>query len=95
MSAPALREAKQGKAEATQRRAARPDVSVWVAASAGSGKTKVLTDRVLSLMLNGTDPGRILCLTFTRAAAAEMANRLADRLAGWAADADESVAADL
>ena len=59
-----------------QRGASDPGASVWVAASAGTGKTKVLSDRVLRLMLNGTDPRRILCLTFTRAAAAEMANLL-------------------
>jgi ATP-dependent helicase/nuclease subunit A len=66
-----------------QRQASDPAASVWVGASAGTGKTKVLTDRVLRLMLAGTDPGRILCLTFTKAAAAEMANRVAARLAGW------------
>ncbi|HYM73451.1 MAG TPA: double-strand break repair helicase AddA [Stellaceae bacterium] len=66
-----------------QREALDPGASVWVAASAGTGKTKVLTDRLLTLMLDGTDPSRILCLTFTRAAAAEMANRLNDRLAKW------------
>jgi ATP-dependent helicase/nuclease subunit A len=54
-----------------------------VSASAGTGKTKVLTERLLTLMLDGTDPARILCLTFTRAAAAEMANRVNDRLAKW------------
>jgi ATP-dependent helicase/nuclease subunit A len=71
-------------ANASQRRAAAPDASVWVAASAGTGKTKVLTDRLLALMLDCTDPARILCLTFTRAAAAEMANRLNEALAKWA-----------
>jgi ATP-dependent helicase/nuclease subunit A len=71
------------EAAATQRLALNPAESVWVAASAGTGKTKVLTDRLLALMLGGTDPGRILCLTFTRAAAAEMANRINDRLAAW------------
>src|SRR4051794_13234014 len=70
-------------AQAAQRRALQPDESVWVAASAGTGKTKVLTDRLLALMLGGTDPAHILCLTFTRAAAAEMANRVNDRLAKW------------
>src|SRR4051794_19751889 len=70
-------------AQAAQRRALHPDESVWVAASAGTGKTKVLTDRLLALMLGGTDPAHILCLTFTRAAAAEMANRVNDRLAKW------------
>src|SRR5207237_9447338 len=71
------------EAAAVQRQALGPDVSVWVSASAGTGKTKVLTDRLLALMLDGTDPARILCLTFTRAAAAEMANRVNDRLARW------------
>ena len=53
-----------------------PAVSAFVAASAGSGKTKLLTDRLLRLMLTGADPARIQCLTFTKAAAAEMALRL-------------------
>src|SRR4051812_45506210 len=66
-----------------QRAAIRPAVNVWVTASAGSGKTKVLTERVLALLLAGTAPQRILCLTFTKAAAAEMSNRIAARLARW------------
>ncbi len=76
-----------------QRRAAEPDASVWVSASAGTGKTKVLTDRVLRLLLAGVPPENILCLTFTRAAAAEMALRVAQRLAQWAI-ADEAKLAD-
>ena len=71
------------EAHAAQRRAIAPGVSAWVSASAGTGKTKVLTDRLLGLMLEGSDPARVLCLTFTRAAAAEMANRLNERLAQW------------
>ncbi|WP_449232321.1 double-strand break repair helicase AddA [Azospirillum doebereinerae] len=67
-----------------QRRASDPAASVWVGASAGSGKTKVLTDRVLRQMLAGTPPARILCLTFTKAAAAEMANRVNNTLGLWA-----------
>src|SRR5712692_1358908 len=67
-----------------QRLAAHPHHSAWVAASAGSGKTKVLTDRVLNLLLEGCSPERILCLTFTKAAAAEMANRVRVRLGEWA-----------
>ncbi len=70
-------------ADRAQRSALDPAMSVWVSASAGTGKTKVLTDRLLALMLDGTDPSRILCLTFTRAAAAEMANRINDKLAKW------------
>jgi ATP-dependent helicase/nuclease subunit A len=69
--------------------------SVWVAASAGTGKTKVLTDRVLNLMLGGSPPGRILCLTFTKAAAAEMANRINDRLSLWTTLADGALAQEL
>ena len=53
-------------AAATQQQALHPEQSVWVAASAGTGKTKVLTDRLLALMLDGTDPSRILCLTLDR-----------------------------
>ena len=66
-----------------QRNASDPMASVWVSASAGAGKTKVLSDRVLRLMLSGTEPHRILCLTFTKAAAAEMAKRVFDRLSAW------------
>lgn len=83
------------RADRAQQRAANPRQSVWVAASAGSGKTKVLSDRVLSLLLAGVDPGRILCLTFTRAAAAEMANRVAERLRRWTAAGDEELAKDI
>ena len=78
--------------ETAQRRAADPAASVWVAASAGTGKTKVLTDRVLALLLAGTPPQRILCLTFTKAAAAEMATRVAATLGDWAR-ADETALA--
>lgn len=67
-----------------QRQAADPGASVWVAASAGSGKTKILVDRVLSLLLQEVSPERILCLTFTRAAAAEVANRIHQKLLQWA-----------
>ena len=81
--------------ELLQRDAADPAASVWVAASAGTGKTKVLTDRVLSLMLGGSPPTRILCLTFTRAAAAEMANRLHERLSRWAVLPEGELGAEL
>jgi ATP-dependent helicase/nuclease subunit A len=67
-----------------QRGASDPTASVWVGASAGTGKTHVLTDRVLRLLLAGTPPARILCLTFTKAAAAEMAKRIHERLGEWA-----------
>jgi ATP-dependent helicase/nuclease subunit A len=71
-------------AATSQRLAAHPHHSAWVAASAGSGKTKVLTDRILNLLLEGCPPERILCLTFTKAAAAEMASRVRLRLGEWA-----------
>lgn len=84
-----------------QRQAADPAASVWVGASAGSGKTKVLTDRVLRLLLPredgrpGTAPERILCLTFTRAAAREMALRLGKRLSDWATMPDDELETSL
>ena len=64
-----------------QRNASDPGVSAWVSANAGSGKTTVLRNRVLRLLLAGADPGSILCLTFTKAAAAEMSNRVFGELA--------------
>ena len=82
-------------ASAAQGRAADPASSAWVSASAGSGKTKVLTDRVLNLLLAGVPPGRILCVTFTKAAAAEMANRIQERLARWTAMNTVNLEADL
>jgi len=77
------------RASRHQMAASNPAVSTFVAASAGSGKTKLLTDRLLRLMLAGVDPGRILCLTFTRNAAAEMALRLQDRLGVWVSLPDD------
>ena len=64
--------------------AADPAASTWLSANAGSGKTRVLTDRVARLLLDGVQPQRVLCLTYTKAAAAEMQNRLFKRLGSWA-----------
>ncbi len=64
--------------------AADPARSTWLTANAGSGKTRVLTDRVARLLLAGTRPERVLCLTYTKAAASEMQNRLLGRLGEWA-----------
>ena len=61
-----------------------PDISAWVAANAGAGKTYTLANRVARLLLNGAEPSRILCLTFTKAAAAEMQERLFRQLGEWA-----------
>jgi ATP-dependent helicase/nuclease subunit A len=71
------------RANREQLTASDPAVSAFVAASAGSGKTKLLTDRLLRLMLGGAAPERIQCLTFTKAAAAEMALRLQRTLGSW------------
>jgi ATP-dependent helicase/nuclease subunit A len=68
---------------ALQARASDPQNSVWVSANAGSGKTHVLSQRVTRLLLEGTEPSKILCLTYTRAAAANMANRVFGNLAQW------------
>lgn len=74
-----------------QRQASEPHVSVWVTASAGTGKTKVLTDRVLRLMLSGAQPDEVLCLTFTRAAASVMTNRIREELSLWATCDDKEL----
>jgi ATP-dependent helicase/nuclease subunit A len=79
----------------SQKLAADPARHVWVAASAGTGKTHVLTDRILRLMLAGSAPDRILALTFTRAAAAEMQNRLVKRLGDWQGFGDARLDAEL
>lgn len=71
-----------------QIKAARPDRSTWLSANAGSGKTRVLTDRVARLLLENVQPQHILCLTYTKAAASEMQNRLFKRLGEWAMQPD-------
>ncbi|MCZ8261916.1 MAG: UvrD-helicase domain-containing protein, partial [Beijerinckiaceae bacterium] len=71
-------------AEKQQRlRATDPALHAWVAANAGSGKTSILRNRVIRLLLAGATPDRILCLTYTKAAAAEMQNRIFEELARW------------
>src|SRR5579863_2360609 len=78
-----------------QNEASDPGISAWVAANAGSGKTHVLVRRVINLLLNGVEPGKILCITFTKAAAANMAKRVFDTLAEWTrlddADLDKAI----
>ncbi len=81
--------------EATHRaqaEASDPLASAWVSANAGSGKTYVLAQRVVRLLLSGTEPGRILCLTFTKAAAAQMETRVFERLSAWAVLPDKMLA---
>jgi ATP-dependent helicase/nuclease subunit A len=68
--------------------AADPARNTWLSANAGSGKTRVLTDRVARLLLGGVEPQHILCLTYTKAAATEMQNRLFRRLGEWSMKPD-------
>ena len=79
----------------SQREASDPARSVWVRANAGSGKTYVLTARVLRLLATGARPEEILCLTYTKAAAAEMRGRVAERLGRWALMDEVALALDL
>lgn len=74
-----------------QRIGSNPQNSVWVFASAGSGKTKILIDRLLRLLLIGTSPAKILCLTYTKIAAAEMQNRINTELSQWVIIDDETL----
>ncbi len=78
-----------------QFQASDPAAHAWVEANAGTGKTHVLSTRVLRLLLDGTPADKILCLTYTRAAAAEMANRVQQRLGQWAVMADDALSRDL
>jgi ATP-dependent helicase/nuclease subunit A len=81
--------------EGEQADAVNPAINASVSASAGSGKTQVLTGRVLNLLLSGAAPETILCLTFTKAGAAEMANRIGKRLAAWVRLPDNDLRKDL
>ncbi|HEU5286191.1 MAG TPA: UvrD-helicase domain-containing protein, partial [Sphingomicrobium sp.] len=78
-----------------QARASDPNVHAALSASAGTGKTQVLSARVLRLLLSGVRPEHILCLTFTKAGAAEMANRINARLASWVRMRDQDLRSDL
>ncbi|MEH3146708.1 MAG: double-strand break repair helicase AddA [Methylobacterium frigidaeris] len=84
-----------GITAAAQRRAADPRASAWVSANAGAGKTKVLTDRVVRLLLHGAPPAKILCLTFTKAAAANMSIRVFERLGRWVTLDDDALRREL
>ncbi|MCC2976203.1 double-strand break repair helicase AddA [Sphingomonas sp. PL-96] len=78
-----------------QARASDPRRHVWLSASAGTGKTQVLTARVFRLLLRGVEPSAILCLTFTKAGAAEMAERVNARLARWVRLPEQDLRKDL
>jgi ATP-dependent helicase/nuclease subunit A len=88
-------EALLDRTTAAQLTASDPDISAWVGANAGAGKTHVLKMRVLRLLLGGVKPERILCLTYTKAAAAEMAGRVFKELAQWATAPTETLANEL
>src|SRR3954462_6261262 len=81
--------------EGDQLRASAPRDHAALSASAGTGKTHVLTARVLRLLLAGVDPSTILCLTFTKAGAAEMADRIHARLAHWVRLGDDALGREL
>ena len=83
------------EARAHQVTAADPDLSVFVTANAGSGKTTTLVSRVARLLLKRVQPGEILCVTYTKAAAAEMQARLFDKLGTWAVADDRALAKEL
>ena len=74
-----------------QAKASRPATSAFVAANAGSGKTYVLVNRVIRLLLHGTPPEKILCITFTKAAAANMAEKVFERLGRWVTLPDDQL----
>ncbi len=78
-----------------QHNASNPNQSVWVSANAGSGKTYVLASRVVRLLLQGVAPSKILCLTFTKAAAANMASGVFDKLARWTQLADDELSCEI
>ncbi len=101
MSQTPLKQSNNPDPNVIQQSASDPLSSVWVGANAGTGKTKVLVDRLLRLLLprqlltgevkQGTDPSKILCLTFTKAAASEMANRVNETLARWTTLSDDAL----
>jgi len=90
MSDAALAEANRSQAQAAD-----PGYCVFVTANAGSGKTKVLVDRIARLLLAGSKPSAFLCITYTKAAAAEMQRRLFERLGAWCVMDDAQLRADL
>ena len=83
------------EADANQARASDPSASAWVSANAGTGKTAVLVKRVLRLLLAGSTPESILCLTYTKTAAAEMQNRMLEQLSDWATISPDDLNKDL
>jgi ATP-dependent helicase/nuclease subunit A len=91
VTVPFSRETRGASGADPQARASDPTSSAWVTANAGSGKTHVLVQRVLRLLLEGAPPSRILCLTFTKSAAANMAGRVFKTLANWTTIDDDAL----
>jgi ATP-dependent helicase/nuclease subunit A len=81
--------------ERSQAVAANPDISIWASANAGAGKTKVLIDRIARLLLRGSEPAKILAVTYTKAAASEMQTRLYELLGSWTIASNDKLKADL
>ena len=94
MSKPRIKAIPQ-ETEVQQAKASNPLASVWVSANAGSGKTHVLAERVIRLLLEGANPSCVVCLTYTKAAAALMANRVFERLSKWTGLSDDALSAEL
>ncbi|MEM7616779.1 MAG: UvrD-helicase domain-containing protein, partial [Pseudomonadota bacterium] len=78
-----------------QLEAANPTKSIWVTANAGTGKTKILTDRLLRLLLAGNKPSHILCISFTKTAAAEIYERVMHKITDWILMNDDLLIDDL
>ena len=78
-----------------QKIASNPNYSVWVSASAGTGKTTVLVNRLLRLFLNDVEPSKVLCLTYTNAGAIEMQNRIYKKARDWATISDDDLIKEL
>ena len=95
MSGPNFDPTQLARVVSRQRAGADAMSNAWVSASAGAGKTRVLRDRVLRLLMAGVRPERILCLTFTKAAAAEMSRRINDELGAWTVAEDAALYAKL
>lgn len=90
-----MRYAIPARTQEQQKLASDPRLSAWVSAHAGSGKTHVLAQRVVRLLLDGVDPSRLICLTFTKAAAANMSQRVFGVLAGWTLMDDHALRASI
>ena len=75
--------------------ATNPNYNIWVSANAGSGKTHVLSQRVIRILLNKIEPHRILCLTYTKAAANEMKIRIFKQLSNWATMDDDALSVEI